>query len=129
LQEVFYQFAGNTKPIEQVTAWLFTTTRNKITDNYRKKKPELLQEIFVNNEEEEFLLEEILYSSGDNPETEYLRNIFWTTLQNALDELPAEQKDAFIMHELEDISFDEMSKISGTSVATLISRNVMQYCI
>lgn len=122
LQEVFYQFAGNTKPIEQVAAWLFTTTRNKITDSYRKKRPELLEEIFTNNEGEEFSWQEILYSSSDNPETEYLRSIFWTTLQTALDELPTEQKDAFIKHELQDMSFEEISRLSGTSVATLISR-------
>src|SRR5215216_4695766 len=53
LQDVFYQFAGNTKPIEQITAWLFRTARNKITDNYRKKKPELLEDIFPDFGEEE----------------------------------------------------------------------------
>ena len=95
LQEVFYQFAGNTKPIEQITAWLFRTTKNKITDNYRKKKPELLEDIFSDaDEDEEFLWNELLFSNTSNPETEYLRNLFWSTLQEALDELPAEQRDA-----------------------------------
>lgn len=122
LQDVFYQLAGNTKPIEQLSSWLFTVARNKITDSYRKKKPELLEEIFANDDEDEFSWEEILFSPDNNPETEYLRTIFWTTLQDALDELRAEQKNAFIMHELEDISFEEMSEITGVQIATLISR-------
>jgi len=122
LQDVFYQLAGNTKPIEQLSSWLFTVAGNKITDSYRKKKPELLEEVFAGNEEDEFSWEEILFSSDNDPETEYLRNLFWITLQNALDELPAEQKDAFIMHELEDIPFEKISEITGVNIATLISR-------
>ena len=122
MQEVFYQFAGSTEPIEQLSAWLFTTTRNKITDKYRKKKTELLDDIFLTSGEDGLEWEEILFVDDQNPETEYLRSIFWTTLQNALDELPAEQKNAFILHELEDVSFEEMSKNTGVLVATLISR-------
>jgi RNA polymerase sigma factor (sigma-70 family) len=123
LQEVFYQFAGNTKPIEQITAWLFRTARNKITDSYRKKRPELLEDIFPDaDEEEEFLWNEILFSNSSNPETEYLKNLFWTTLQEALDELPGEQKDAFVQHELEDIPFEKIAIKTGVPVATLISR-------
>jgi len=123
LQEVFYQFAGNTTPIERIAAWLFRTARNKITDNYRKKKPELLEDIFLNTEEDaEFSWDEILFSNDSNPETEYLKSLFWTTLQAALDELPAEQKEAFVMHELESISFDQIAQQTGVPVATLISR-------
>ena len=122
LQDVFYQLAVSTTPIEQLSAWLFTTARNKITDSYRKMRPELLEEIFGGNEEDEFSWEEILFSENNDPETEYLRTIFWNTLQNALNELPPEQKDAFVMHELEDISFDEISKQTTVPVATLISR-------
>ena len=122
LQDVFYQLAGNTKPVEQLSAWLFTVARNKITDSYRKKRPELLEEIFATDDEDEFSWDEILFSSADTPETEYVRNVFWTTLQNALDELPAEQKQAFIMNELEDIPFEKMSEATGVPAATLISR-------
>lgn len=122
LQDVFYQLAGNTEPVEKLSSWLFTIAKNKITDSYRKKKPKLLEEIFAGDNEDEFLWEEILFYSDDNPETEYLRNIFWETLQNALDELPAEQKNAFVLHELEDISFEEMSERTGIAAATLISR-------
>ena len=123
LQEVFYQLAGNTKPVEQLSSWLFTVARNKITDSYRKKRPELLEEIFAVDDEDQFSWDEILFSSsGDNPETQHLRNIFWTTLQNALDELPVEQKNAFIMNELEDMPFEKISESTGIPVATLISR-------
>ena len=123
LQDVFYQFAGNTKPIEQITAWLFRTARNKITDNYRKRKPELLEDIFSNaDDEEEFAWNEVLFSNTSNPETEYLRSLFWSTLQEALDELPGEQKDAFVQHELEDIPFEKIALQTGVPVATLISR-------
>ena len=107
LQDVFYQFAGNTTPIEQLTAWLFRTARNKITDNYRKKKPELLEDIFsAPDDEEEFSWQEILFTDESDPEKKYLQQLFWTTLNEALDELPPEQKDAFVRHELEDVTFD-----------------------
>ena len=122
LQDVFYQLAGNTRPVEQLSSWLFTVARNKITDSYRKKKSESLEDIFVNDEEDEFSWDEILFSSGDNPESKYMRSLVWPALQDALDELPYTQKDAFVMHELEDISFEEMSKITGVPVATLITR-------
>jgi RNA polymerase sigma factor (sigma-70 family) len=122
LQDVFYQLAGNTEPIEQLSAWLFTTTRNKITDRYRKKRNELLDDIFPASEEDDVEWEEILFTTNGDAETEYLKNIFWTSLGEALDELPAEQKEAFILHELEDIPFDEISERTGVAVATLISR-------
>jgi len=123
LQEVFYQFAGNTKPIEQITAWLFRTARNKITDNYRKRKPELLEDIFSSaDEEEELLWTEVLFSNTSNPETEYLRSLFWSALQQALDELPEEQRNVFVQHELEDIPFEKIARQTGVPVATLISR-------
>jgi RNA polymerase sigma factor (sigma-70 family) len=123
LQDVFYQFAGNTTPIEQLTAWLFRTARNKIADNYRKKKPELLEDIFsVKDEEEEFSWQDILFTDNSDPEKTYLQNLFWTTLNEALDELPPEQKEAFVKHELEDIPFEEMARQTGIPVATLISR-------
>ena len=122
LQDVFYQFAGNTQPIEQVTAWLFRTARNKITDNYRKKKPELLDSIFIEDDENEFAWNKILFSDNSTPESEYLRGLFWTTLEAALNELPTEQKDAFVLHELEGVPFKIMAEQTGETVNTLISR-------
>ena len=122
LQDVFYQFAGNTKPIEQLTAWLFTTTRNKITDNYRKKKPELLDDIFIEEDESDFSFHELLLTDNNTPENEYLQSLFWTTLQEALEELPAEQKNIFILHEMEGVPFKIIAEQTGETINTLISR-------
>ncbi len=93
-----------------------------LTDKYRKKKIELLDDIFPTSGEDDIEWEEILFTTDNNPETEYLRTLFWTTLQNALDELSNEQKEAFIQHELNDVSFEEISKQTKVPIATLISR-------
>jgi RNA polymerase sigma factor (sigma-70 family) len=120
LQDVFVQFVGATEPIEQMTAWLFRVARNKITDSQRKKRPD---EFFGDAESEngDLFLDADLVSS-QNPETEFLRTLFWDTLNNALDELPQEQKYVFIRHELDQVPFKEISEETGTPVNTLISR-------
>src|SRR5213596_285230 len=93
LQDVFYQFIGNTEPIEQLTSWLFTVTRNKITDRKRRKKPDLLEDVYGGADEDNTLnWSEFFFDAADNPETEYLRSLFWDELNTALDELPEEQK-------------------------------------
>lgn len=124
LQDVFYQFAGNTEQIEQVTGWLYKVTRNKITDSYRKQKLPLADDLFGTNGEEDDMLhwKELLVPGDCNPETSYLRNLFWEALQMALDELPKEQRDVFIKNEMEGIPFKELEQQTGVSVATLISR-------
>ncbi len=122
LQDVFYQFIGNTQPIEQLTAWLFTVARNKITDRKRKHKNELLDDIYVNADEESFNWAELFFDTNDNPETEYLRSLFWEELTNALKELPEDQKNVFVLNELEGISFKEISAQTGDSINTLLSR-------
>lgn len=124
LQDVFYQFAGNTEPIEQATGWLYKVARNKITDNYRKHKLPLADDIFSNLESEENNInwKELLSPSDATPETEYLRNIFWEELKAALDELPAAQREVFILHEIEGVPFKDIAEQAGESVATLISR-------
>jgi|SRR5690348_599625 RNA polymerase sigma factor (sigma-70 family) len=124
LQDVFYQFAGSTEPIEQVGNWLYTVARNKITDRYRKHKMPLADDVFgtYETDDESFDWREMLLPSDSNVETEYLRNLFWEELQSALDELPAEQREVFIKNEIEDISFKEMAEQTGVSIATLISR-------
>ena len=124
LQDVFYQFAGNTEPIEQVTGWLYKVTRNKITDSYRKQKLPLADDLFGTAGEEDDMLhwKEFLVPGDSNPETNYLRNLFWEALQMALDELPKEQRDVFIKNEMEGIPFKELEQQTGVSVATLISR-------
>ena len=124
LQDVFYQFAGNTEPIEQVTSWLFTVARNKITDRYRKHQLPLIDDLLpaTAGEEDAFDWKDMVPAANDSPETAYLRNLFWEELQQALDELPAEQRDAFIQNEMDGISFKDISGVTGVSVATLISR-------
>ncbi|WP_224017319.1 RNA polymerase sigma factor [Ferruginibacter albus] len=123
LQEVFYQFAGNTTPIEQVSSWLFTVARNKVTDSYRKQKLPLADDVVAaSNDDDSFDWREFLIADDNSPETAYIRNLFWEELQQALDELPVEQKNVFIQNELEDIPFKIISEQTGVSVATLISR-------
>ena len=124
LQDVFYQFAGNPEPIEQTTAWLYKVARNKITDSYRKQKLPLADDVLpaAETEEDSFDWKEMMFSNDSNPETEYLRNLFWEELKAALDELPAEQRDVFIQNEIDGIAFKDMAAASGEAVATLISR-------
>ena len=124
LQEVLYQFAGNTQPIEQASAWLYTVARNKITDSYRKQKLPLADDILASSqsEEDDFDWKEMLLPTDSNPETEDLRNLFWEELKTALDEVPEEQRNVFIQHEIDGIAFKDISEATGESVATLISR-------
>jgi RNA polymerase sigma factor (sigma-70 family) len=123
LQDVFYQFIGNTKPIEQLTAWLFTVTRNKITDKQRKQKPELINDLFIDTEDEiGFDWSELFLDNGNNPETAYLRNLFWETLNEALDELPVAQKEVFVLNEIEGVPFKTIAEQTGETINTLLSR-------
>ena len=123
LQDVFYQLVETVRPIEQMSGWLFAVARNKITDKYRKKTPELMSDVFDDDEEEEGLdWKEFFTAEGDNPETEYLRSMFWEELNQALQELPVEQRDAFVMNEIEDIPFKIIAEQTGETVNTLLSR-------
>lgn len=126
LQDVFYQLAGNTEPIGQMSAWLFRVTRNKITDRQRKHKPDLLDDLYGNGEndsDDTFSVWAELFSSNDrNPELDQLKALFWSTLQAALEELPEEQRMVFILNEMEDVPFKEISANTGVAVNTLISR-------
>ncbi len=124
LQDVFYQLAGNTEPIEQVGSWLFTVARNKITDKYRKQKLPLADDVFgsPDNDDESFNWKEMLIGDDTGPETAYIKNLFWEELQAALDELPDEQKNVFIKNEIEDVSFKDIAAETGIGIATLISR-------
>ncbi len=127
LQDVWYQLTSvvNAAPIEQTGAWLYRVARNKITDKYRKRTETLLDDLlFDNGEEDEDSadLTEMLMSEQGTPETEYLRSLVWEELFAALDELPAEQRQVFVWHELEDKSFEQMAELTGVNIQTLVSR-------
>lgn len=123
LQDVFYQLLRSIKPIEDAGAWLFAVARNKITDQQRKHKPELFSDIFNEAEDEDGIdWKEILFDDNGNPETEYLRSLFWEELNKSLNELPAEQREVFILNELEGVPFKEIAAQTGETVNTLLSR-------
>lgn len=126
VQDVFYRLVEANRllmPIEHVTGWLFSVARNRITDLFRKKKPESFSEQAIENEEGELLqIEELLPSPDAGPEAEYLRNLLLDELELALDELPEEQRDVFVAHEMEGRSFREMAEESGVSINTLLAR-------
>jgi len=126
LQEVFYELVEATRllmPIEHVTGWLFRVARNRITDLFRKKKPEIFSDAALEDEAGELLqIEDMLPSPEAGPEALYVRNVLLEELEFALDELPEEQREVFVAHEIEGRSFKEMSAASGVSVNTLLSR-------
>jgi RNA polymerase sigma factor (sigma-70 family) len=122
LQDVWYQLYNTSEAIDQVGAWLYRVARNKIIDRYRKKSPELLEDQSYEDEEGELHLKEILLSDPGNPETEYLKSLFWKELNEGLDELPPEQKEVFILNELEGLTFAEIAARTGENSKTLISR-------
>lgn len=127
LQDVFSQLVETyrlMKPIEQVSAWLFTVARNKITDLFRKKKaiPFSRQNVHHEDEGETYFFEDLLVSEENGPEEEFARNLVFSELDAALDQLPVEQKEVFLMHEFEGLSFKEIAEKTGKPVNTLISR-------
>jgi len=126
LQEVFCELVEANRllmPIDYVTGWLFRVARNRITDLFRKKRPENFTDAAVIDEEGELLEIEDLLPSGDaGPEALYVRNMLLDELEVALGELPAEQREVFVAHELEGRSFKELSAENGVNVNTLLSR-------
>ena len=126
LQDVFYALVEANRllvPIEHVTGWLFRVARNRITDLFRKKTPEPFSDIAVRGDGDERLrLEDLLPSPGAGPEALYARRVLLEELEMAIDELPDEQREVFVAHELEGRSFKEMAAESGVSVNTLLSR-------
>lgn len=127
LQDVFFQFVEAFRAIEsieRVTSWLFTVARNKITDRYRKKKPEPLRRNIAQRDpdEEALMLEDILPDSAHDQDDELMRTVILNAIDEALAELPEVQRKVFVWHEFEDKSFKEIAAITGDSVNTLLSR-------
>lgn len=126
LQDVFYKLVEANRllmPIDHVTGWLFRVARNRITDLFRKKQPEAFSGTAIKDEQDDALqIEDLLPSPDAGPEALYLRNVLLDELELALDELPDNQREVFVAHELEGRSFKELAAETGVSVNTLLSR-------
>jgi RNA polymerase sigma factor (sigma-70 family) len=118
LQDVFYELVEAyrlMKPVEQAGAWLFRVARNRIIDFFRKKRPVLL-------DDQDVSIEEMLPSADGGPEAAFARSVLWEELEAALEELPQEQRDVFIAHEIDGRSFKEIAQETGVPINTLLSR-------
>jgi RNA polymerase sigma factor (sigma-70 family) len=118
LQDVFYELVEAYRlmePVEQAGAWLFRVARNRIIDFFRKKRPVPLAD-------EDISIEEMLPSADAGPEAAFARSVLWEELEAALEELPVEQRDVFIAHEIDGRSFKEIARETGVPVNTLLSR-------
>ncbi len=129
LQDVFYQFVAGFEAIDsidRVTSWLYSVARNKIIDRYRKDaarpRTMTLDGSTIQEEDAPLTLQEILPDLGNTPEGTLLRDAIWDEIMLALDELPAEQREIFILNEIEEQSFREIAERTGVSINTLLSR-------
>jgi RNA polymerase sigma factor (sigma-70 family) len=126
VQEVFYELVQAHRlllPIDYVTGWLFRVARNRITDLFRKKRPENFSDTAMEDEDGELLrIEDLIPSRDAGPEAIYLRGLLLDELEHALAELPPEQREVFIAHELEGRSFNELSAETGLNLNTLLAR-------
>ncbi len=128
MQDVFLQLSigfDDIRSASSLTSWLFTVARNRITDYFRKSKPDRLSEKMgsqANGHEGPLNMEDILPSLTRNPEDEMMRGVIWETIQECLERLPEKQRDVFIMNEFEDMSFKEISEVTGEGIGTLLSR-------
>jgi RNA polymerase sigma factor (sigma-70 family) len=126
LQEVFFELVQAQrllKPIDFVSGWLFRVARNRITDLFRKKKPENFTDAASADEDGDLLaIEDLLPSPDDGPDALFVRNVLLAELEIAIAELPAEQREVFVAHEIEGRSFKELSAESGTNINTLLAR-------
>ena len=126
MQDVFFQLAVNfddIRSIDKVSSWMFRVARNKITDKFRKKKPDNFSSLEkYMDDEHPISMEELIPDLGSLPDDDYLREVIWNRIEVALEKMPADQRAVFIMHELEQKSFKEMESILGVNLNTLLSR-------
>lgn len=125
LQEVWYQFSNltNIDALENSSAWLYAVSRNKITDFYRKKKTDNLEDYTYENEEGDFSIKDILLmDNSSNPELILFKEMIWEELLKALDELPENQRNVFIQNEMEDKTLQEIADETNQNLKTIISR-------
>jgi RNA polymerase sigma factor (sigma-70 family) len=124
LQDVWYQLSSiiDIGPIEQLSAWLFRVSRNRIVDKQRKKHPLSLEALALVDEDGETYYPEAILEDIINPESEFEQKIVRDAIFSALDELPDEQRLVFIWNEFDDMTFQEIADITGENIKTLISR-------
>ena len=124
LQEVWFQLSNLTDiaELDNVSAWLYEVARNKITDKARKKTNLSIEDYGFETDEGEFNFKEILLlDDSNNPELTFFKELFWKEFQQALDELPANQKEVFILNEIEDMTLQQISDQKGENLKTIIS--------
>ncbi len=124
LQDVWAQLASQPEvnAIEQVSGWLYRVARNKITDRYRKKRTTPLEDLAYENEDGDIGFREILLADDTDPDLAELKRIFWEELMAGLEELPAEQRLAFVENELEEKTLQQIADEQGENLKTIISR-------
>lgn len=125
LQDVWYQFSRltNLDELENTGAWLYRVAQNRVIDSYRKKKSESLEDYTYENDENEISFKEILLlNETANPELAIFKEQFWNELMAALDELPENQREVFVMNEIEDFTLQEIADQKGENLKTIISR-------
>jgi len=125
LQDVWYQLSklNNVAELENISAWIYEVARNKITDKSRKKSNLALEDFAFENEEGEFNFKEILLlDESNNPELVFFKELFWKEFQIALDELPPNQKEVFMLNEIEDFTLQQIADLKGENLKTIISR-------
>jgi RNA polymerase sigma factor (sigma-70 family) len=124
LQDVWYQFSNlsNINEIESVSGWLYQVARNKVTDFYRKKKSTSIEDYTYENEDGELNFKEILLADESDPASKLFKEVFWEELMAGLDELPPNQREVFILNELEDMTLQEIADKTNESIKTIISR-------
>lgn len=125
IQDVWYQLSNltNVQDVENVGAWIYQVARNKVTDRYRKKTTDSLENYAYSDDDGEFNFKDILLlDDSNNPELGHFKELFWEELMDALDELPSNQREVFVLNELEDFTLQEIADQKGENIKTIISR-------
>ncbi|MBL0052911.1 MAG: RNA polymerase sigma factor [Bacteroidetes bacterium] len=125
LQDVWFQLSNfsNVDDLENMSAWLYSVARNKVTDKYRKKTIDSLEDYTYQTDDDETAVKEILLlDDTNNPELKLFKEHFWNQLMVALDELPEKQREVFVLNEIEDLTLQQIADSKGENLKTIISR-------